>query len=284
VNEETAPTAHFFTCTSSYFTAVGIALVSGRVFETGDTSETEPVALVNQTAAERFWPRGGALGSRLSTDGGKGWTRIVGIVGDVINPDIENLHVPQVYFPAAQSPQARMVVLARTEDDPGSYADRLRSHVWALDPSQPVEKVRTFSEIHDEIFAESYALLTLFGIFAGFALVMASMGIYGVMSYSVNQRRREISLRMALGASARDVVRLVVGAGAKLVLMGAAIGWLGALLANRMLASVLFGVSSVDVASLVGVPAILITVALTANYIPARRAARIDPMASLRAD
>ena len=177
-----------------------------------------------------------------------------------------------------------MIVVARTEDDPGSYADRLRGHVWALDPGQPVDKVRTFSEIHYDVFAEDYALLTLFTIFAGFALLMASMGIYGVMSYAVNQRRREISVRMALGASAQDVLRLVVGAGAKLVFIGAAIGLIGALLANRMLASVLFGVSSVDVASLVVVPAVLITVALTANYIPARRAARIDPMASLRAD
>ena len=283
-NEETAPTAHFFTCTPSYFTALGISLVSGRVFETGDTSETERVALVNQTAAERFWPRGNALGALLRTDGGSGWTRIVGIVGDVVNPDIKNLHVPQVYLPASQSPQARMIVVARTEDDPGSYADRLRGHVWALDPSQPVDKVRTFSEIHYDVFAEDYALLTLFAIFGGFALVMASMGIYGVMSYAVNQRRREISVRMALGASAQDVLRLVVGAGAKLVFIGAAIGLLGALLVNRMLASVLYGVSSVDVTSLVVVPAVLVAVALTANYVPARRAARIDPMTSLRAD
>ena len=188
----------------------------------------------------------------MHTDGGGGWTRIVGIVGDVVNPYIQNLHVPQVYLPASQSPQARMIVVARTEDDPASGADALRGHVWALDPAQPVDKVRTFSEIH----------------------------------YDVNQRRREISVRMALGASAKDVLRLIVGAGAgaKLVFVGAAMGLLGAFLVNRILASVLFGVSSVDVTSLIAVPAVLVAVALTANYVPARRAARIDPMTSLRAD
>lgn len=283
-NAETAPTAHFFSCTPGYFTAMRISVVRGRVFENIDTSETERVALINQTAAERYWPRGDALGARFSTDDAGGWTRVVGIVGDVINPDIQNLHVPQIYLPATQAPQARMVVVARSEDEPGTYADALRSHVWELDPSQPVDNVRTFSELHYEEFAENFALVTLFAIFAGFALVMASMGIYGVMSYAVNQRRREISVRMALGASAGDVLRLVVGAGAKLVFVGSAFGLLGALLVNRALASVLFGVSNVDVASFVVVPVVLIAVALTANYVPARRASQIDPMTSLRAD
>ena len=176
-----------------------------------------------------------------------------------------------------------MALAARTDSDPGALTGALRAHVAELDEDLAPE-VRTMAEIRDELFASSNAIIALFLIYAAFALVMASMGIYGVMSYSVSQRQHEISIRMAVGASAVDVLRMISAQGMKLILVGGAVGLLGALLVGRLLSSLVIGISTADPLTFAAVALVLGCVALVANYVPARRATQIDPMATLRTE
>jgi len=221
---------------------------------------------------------------QLVREGDEGpWIEIVGVVGDVAHLDENNPTVPQIYLAFTQSPATAMSVVARTAGDPGALADPLRALVLSLEPDASVQ-TRTLLELRREVFASADGGIALFAIFAGFALVMAAMGIYGVMSYAVSQRERELGIRMALGADRTDVTRMVAAQGAKWVVVGALAGLVGAVLLGRMLSGVIFGVSLFDPPTFASVTGILVVVAFLSNWVPARRATRVDPIATLRAE
>lgn len=281
------PTVYTDVVTEEYFDVLGIPLLAGRTFDSGDNPQTLQVALVSQEAADRFWPNGDAIGSRVRIQSGPDapWRQIVGVVGNVAGGnDIQNLDVPQVYVPFAQSPRASMVLFARLGAAEAAVAGLVREEVWALDPQQPIDDVRTMGEYIYDLNAIGFAMVSLFMVFAFFALVMAGMGIYGVMSFMVSQRTREIGLRMALGAERSSVLGLVLGQGGRLLAIGGAIGIGIAFLLSRLSASLVFGVEPTDPVTFVGVPVVLAVLALLANLVPARRATRIDPMTALRND
>ncbi len=278
------PVGFVMTVTPGYMDLLGIPLMKGRAFGAQDDEESFRVALVSREAAERFWPDNDAVGARfrIVREGAEEWIQVVGVVADLRSAREAEKGDPQIYVPFAQNPESAMIVLARTAGDPALLGPGLRQAVWSVDPEQPVDEMRTMDEAIYERQSGNYALIMLFSTFAVFALVMAAVGIYGVMSYSVSQRSAEISIRRALGAESDDVSRMILGQGAKILVLGIAAGMVGAFLLSRMVAGIVFGISATDPVTFIGVPAILGLVALVANYVPARRATKIDPMTALR--
>ena len=264
-----------------------IPLVRGRTFDRQDRPETLPVALVSREAADRFWPEQAALGRRIriGVEATAPWREIVGIVENIVGGnDPTNLTVPQLYVPASQTPRRSMVLLARANGDEGPLTGAIRQEVGAIDPEQPVDDVRTMADYVYDLNSFGYAVITLFITFALFALAMAAMGIYGVMSFMVSQRSREIGVRIALGAERNSVLRMVLAQGGRLVLLGSVIGLGIGFLLSRLTANLVVGVGPNDPVTFIGVPLVLFAIALLANFIPAHRATRIDPMETLRAE
>jgi predicted permease len=281
------PSAYTLLITPDWFDVLEVPIVRGRGIEAGDTEDRTPVVVINRLAAERYWPDADPIDQRIRIGGDADapWLRVVGITeGTVAGNDIENPEAPQIFLPFAQSPAQSMVLMARTRGKPAALVDPIRREVTAIDPDQPIDDVRTMSEFIYDLNAVGYALGTLFTVFSLFALVMAAMGIYGVMSYMVSQRAREISLRMALGAERRDVLRMVLVRGGRLILVGAVLGIGLAWLLSRLIAGLIYGVSPTDPVSFLGIPAVLALIAFAANYIPAFRATRITPMSAMRQD
>ena len=281
------PSAFTNTVSPGFFELTGIPVFAGRNFTPADIADSNPVALVNRAAASRYWPDEDPLLQRIRLVGSEPedeWLHVIGVVGDVHTGDPDNPEVPQLYLPFAQNPAAGMALLIRTSADPLAFVDTVRAEVWALDPDQPIDDVRTIAQIKYDRLSDAYVFIAMFVVFAGFALAMASAGIYGVMSYSVGQRTREIGVRMALGAHAYDVMKMIVRHGLALITAGVALGLVGAYGAAQLMAGILFEVSAFDPLTFLGVPTLLVIVAMLANYLPARRATRIDPMASLRSE
>jgi predicted permease len=263
-----------------YFRAMGIPLQSGELVPDRPTSEIPPV-LLSEATARRLWPGEEAVGRRMLAPWG-GELMVVGIVGDVRQVDLTAEPQPAVYLSQFNAPRQSTNVVVRTASDPLALAGAIRAIVAEMDPDQPVRSISTISEIMSESVARDRFFTLLFGIFGGLALVLAAIGIYGVLSYSVGQRTREFGVRMALGAQAADVLRMVVASGMTLVAAGVVIGLVAALALTRVMAGLLFGVSHTDPVTFVAVPAILIAVALAASLLPAYRATRVDPMTALR--
>jgi putative ABC transport system permease protein len=285
--EEETPSAYFFTVSPGYFSTMTTPLRRGRDFSSSDDPGGAPVAIINEEAGRRFFAGADPLGRRLRLASARPDApalEIVGVVSDVAHLDDRMPTVPQVYVPFSQSPSKTMSVVVRASGDPALLADPMRNHVESLDPKQGVEDIRTMDDLRAEVFSSADAVIALFVIFAAFALAMASMGIYGVMSYSVSQREREIGIRIALGADHSELMKMIAREGAKLVVLGSGIGLAGALLVGRMLSGVVFGVSVTDPATYVSVTLLLGLVALVANWVPARRATRVDPIATLRTE
>jgi putative ABC transport system permease protein len=273
-----------------FFEALGTPLLEGRTFTAGEVRDPRATAVVvNQGLARRFWPDGGALGRSLSLVGPGTNTTLV-IVG--IAPDVQfeefGEETPQsrlnVYLPLARAGRRGMALLVRTERDPALVAGAARRALHELDPGSPVYDVRTMSEVRAFTTWEQRFLGKAMGYFACAALLLACLGVYGVLAHAVSRRTREIGIRMALGAKPKDVVRLVVRQGATLVAAGAGAGLLLSLGLTRLLRGVLYGVSASDPAAFVGMAALLAGVVLLASYLPARRGARTDPIAALRSD
>jgi predicted permease len=283
--DEEAPSAYRFVAGPGYLQVMGIPILAGRDFSSSDREGSAPVALLNKSAADRYFAGEMPIGRRirLSSDEADRWIEVVGVVGDVVHLDDELPRAPQFYLPFAQAPSPDATVVARTTE-PALFAESLRAEVDALGADDALAGVRTMKEISEEELANADAITVLFGIFAGFALIMASMGIYAVMSYAVSQRERELSIRLALGAKRNDVLRMVVLQGAKLSMAGMAVGLVGALLLSRLLDGAVFGMSLSHPATYALVTAALGAVALLSNYAPARRATRLDPIAALRAE
>jgi putative ABC transport system permease protein len=271
-------------CTPDYFQTMGISILKGRGFTEQDRSGSTPVILVSETLARRYWPEGDAVGKRMRFEGPlekAPWMEVIGIVQDVKH----ELNLPvtsDYYLPHAQDSWNAMVLVARTSTDPASMSDSIRQQVLAIDKDQPVFDVRTMHEVRAiSVALYSFGSATM-GIFAIIALVLAAIGIYGVMAFAVTQRTQEIGIRMALGARAIDVLKMIVKTGMSLATIGVIAGLVGAFAITRLMASLLFGVSPTDVVTFAFVAAGLLLVALLACYIPARRAIKVDPLVALR--
>ena len=269
--------------TPGYFDAIGTSLRSGRLFNDHDDANSTPVILINETLARRFMPRQQPIGQRIDLGGDEKEIReVVGVVADVKNDDFDEQPDPAVYVPHAQKPSRTMSLVIRATQDPTRLASAVRSEVQALDPSLPVSNIKTVNQMIDERISAKRLMTYILAVFGLTALLLASVGIYGVMSYAVTQRTQEIGIRMALGARAIDVLKLVVRNGMSLALIGMAIGLAGAYALTRLLANLLFHVTPTDSLTFAAVSLSLILVALLACYIPARRATKVDPLVALR--
>jgi putative ABC transport system permease protein len=266
---------------------MGVPLVAGREFSERDTKDSPPAVVVNQTLATRVFPGEEAVGQRLMFTGGGGPpVEIVGVVGDERVNGLDAPVTPVVYYPYLQDtpPPPGTGVLVRTQGDASALAGAVRREVLSLEPATLVFGVRTMEEIIADspaTFMRRYPTI-LIGVFAAVAFLLASVGIYGVVSYTVSQQTHEIGVRMALGAQTRDVLRLVVGRGMAMALVGVGVGLVGAFALTRLMSSLLFGVSPTDPLTFAAVAALLVAVALAACLVPARRATRVDPMTALR--
>jgi putative ABC transport system permease protein len=281
------PVGDFILVTPEYFRAMGVPILRGRAFNDADREGAPLVCVVNQTLARQFFPGEDPLGKRLKQGGTdhpqNPYMEIVGVVGDVKYEGLEAKTEPAYYLPFAQNGWGDMSLVVRSSvTDPAALVPAVRGELRALDPELPVAGVRTADELLTRSVAQPRFRTLLLAVFSAMALVLAAIGIYGVMSYTVARRTHEIGLRMALGAEGRDVLRLVVGQGVRLTLVGVLLGLAGALLLTRVLSGLLFGVSATDPLTLVCVPLLLAFVALLACYVPARRAAKVDPLVALR--
>ena len=276
--------AGYSTITGDYFRALQIPLLAGRTFELRDNAEGPKVVIINESAAKRHYRSpADAIGKRLNMWRDDKFPReIVGVVGDTKASSLTGESGAQIYVPHAQDPQWNfMAMVIRTAGDPAAFATTLRREVQALDKDQPVYNVRTMDDVVTNSLGTRRVSMQLFAVFACAALVLAALGIYGVMAYSVTQRTQEIGLRMALGAQKSDVLGLVIRQGMILSVIGVIVGLAGALALTRVIGNLLFGVTATDPATFVAIPLLLLFVALLACYLPARRAARLDPVRAL---
>jgi putative ABC transport system permease protein len=287
---ESIPIVSFIQVTPGYFRALSIPVLEGRAFTEADNSDQSPkVAIINATLARRFFAGVDPIGQRITMgeDASKGpWLTVVGVVGDAALESLSDPRFPQVFSPHAQGveggPSGGMDLVVRTSADPLSVAAEVRGEVHALDKDQSVADVQTLGQVVSTSLAQPRLNTLLLGSFAALALLLAALGIYGVISYSVALRTREIGVRMALGAERADVLKLVVRHGMMLALAGGAIGLVGALLLTRLMSSLLYGIQPTDPPTFLAVLAMLAGVSLVASYIPARRATKVDPMVALR--
>ena len=295
--ESESNVSEFRVVTPGYFRTLGLRLVKGRFIEDSDQDQTTPVAVVNETVARANWPNEDPVGRRLrlldAAPPARGKTvmlTVVGVVVDAKNSSLTNPAKQEVFVPLRQRTSAvagmgdkrEMTLAVRTAAEPQNLVNAIRREVWALDRNIPVTDVQTMEQILETVTVQQRFNTTLLGIFAAAALVLAAVGIYGVLSYSVIQRTHEIGIRMALGAQTRDVLRLVIAQGMKPALTGVVIGLVGAFVLTRLMEKLLFGVGTSDPATFAAVGLLLPIVALLACYLPARRATQVDPLTSLR--
>jgi predicted permease len=273
-----------------YFQAMGIPLLAGRFFDDRDTLSNPRVVIVDERMALEYWPGGGAaraVGKRIhlvESTSGEYWETIVGVVGRVKQESLDSDPRIAFYLPHTQAPSRAVTVVLRSGADPAALMAAAKKEIRDLDPDLPIYSVRTMQQRVDESLARRRFFKLLLALFASLALAVAAIGIYGVMAYLVSQGTREIGIRMALGATERGILGLVVRQGMVLAIAGVAIGMAGALGLTRFLRTLLFGVPATDRVTFIAIPVLLATVALFASYIPARRAARTDAMVSLRCD
>jgi putative ABC transport system permease protein len=277
----------------NYFHTLGIPLLRGRYFTEQDNNETHGVVMINQTMARRYWPNEDPLGKRLQPqfpaakvpwrpESSNTWLTIVGVVADVKGDGSNDETAPEIYLPYLQNPSSLMNLLVRSRSDPLRLAQSVRAQILAVDVDQPVYNIKTMENVYSEAVAEPQVVTSLLATFAIIALALAAIGVYGVMSYSVLQRKHEIGVRMALGAHKQHVLKLIVGQGLKLVLIGVVIGLIAAFAATRIISNQLFGVTATDPAIFALVSLLLVAVAVLASYLPARRALKVDPIIALR--
>jgi predicted permease len=261
-------------------------LIAGRYFSLSDTDTSQQVVLIDEKMAKRFWPKGDAIGKRVRPGGGPNnknpWHTIVGIVGIVKQYGLDLDTRMVVYYPETQNPTYFMYVVARTSGDPAALSGAIIGQIHVIDPNLPVFDVSTMDARVSRSLARQRFSMDMLGAFAGFALLLAAVGVYGVMSYLVTQGTRDIGVRVALGAQQADILRLVLKQGMALTLVGIVAGLAGAAALSRVMGSLLFGVASTDFATFTSVAVLLALIAFAACYIPARRAMRVDPLVALR--
>ena len=283
--EDRTPEADQRIVTPDYFKAMGISLVRGRFFDDRDSDSAPPVAIVDESLAETYWPGQDPIGRRLHTSGFKStapWMTVVGVVRQVRNRTLEARSRVEVYWPENQQPASAMTLAVLTSGNPMNLVPTIQREVSSIDPDLPVFSVRTMTQVMGESLQRGRLALILLAAFAGLALLLASVGIYAVTAYGVTQRRMEIGVRMALGADRGQVLRLVMSSGAATIAMGLGFGLVLSLLLTRLMSGLLFGVQASDPWALGGAALILMFAALLAIFIPARRATKVNPMVALR--
>ena len=285
---QSAPGASFVFADENYFKTLGVPLLTGRFFDEHDVPGGPLVTIVNETLARRYFPDGNAVGKRLKQGGAERpnnpWMEVVGVVGDIKYSGLDAPPEPAYYLADRQQPLTRRFVMVRTAADPRSALNAIRSAVSALDRDLPVSRLYTLDQLMNESVAAPRFRTTLVTLFAILGLVLAAVGIYGVMAYTVSERTRELSVRVALGATRREVLRMVMAEAAALAAAGVVLGIAGAAATTRLMAALLFGVTPTDPSTFASIAAILMTIALAGSYVPARRATRVDPMATLRSE
>ncbi len=269
--------------TPGYFNAMSIPLIRGRDFANGDTYGTPDVVVINEEMARQFWPDEDALGQRVRVGEGP-WRTIIGIVGSVKNRGLDAEPRQEMYWPYYQGAIPGGTFVVRTESNPEAMTAAIRSAIGEVDKDQPLSDMRTLEQVMSESVAPRRFNMLLLAVFAGVALLLAAVGLYGVISYSVTQRTHEIGIRMALGARPADVMKLVVGQGLVLTAIGIGMGLVGAYFLTQFMATLLFGVNATDLSVFIAIPSLLASVALIASVVPARRAIRVDPMVALRSE
>jgi putative ABC transport system permease protein len=282
---EPSPHADQRIITPDYFRAMRIPLLRGRYLSDSDGASAPAVVVIDDVLAKTFWPKDDPLGKKITQgDAQKGpWITVVGVVANVKHRALDIAPKGVVYWPHTQSDAVnKMTLVVLTKSEPTSLAASVRGEVQGLDKDQPVYAIKTMEQYLTESVAPNKFSVLLLALFAGVAMILAAVGIYGVMSYSVTQKTHEIGIRMALGARRTDVLRQVVTQGMMLALAGVGAGLIGAAIVTRLMSSLLFGVSATDPITFAGVAIVLAAVAGFACYVPARRATRVDPMVALR--
>jgi predicted permease len=285
IDSERAPVAEFASISPDYLQVLQVPLLAGRNFAEADTDKSQQVVLIDRTLQRRYWPNEDPLGKQVSFGGRPGQNptfTVVGVVGDIKSDGFDAPTAPHIYLPVRQSPGYASVVFLRSAGNPEALGESIRHEVQSIDPNIPVFSVRTMDQVIARSMAERRFALQLLGIFAGVALLLAAIGIYGVMAYSFSQRTHEIGIRIALGAQRMDIFRMAVSEGMQLVAIGLVIGLLGAAALTRSVRSMLFDVSPADPITFVGISLTLAGVAFLACYVPAQRATRVDPLVALR--
>jgi putative ABC transport system permease protein len=268
----------------AYFRTLGIRLIRGRFPDERDTTAAPMTALISETAARQYWPQEDPLGKRLTLDH-TSWfptVEIIGVVADIKTNELNQPAYPEIYTPMAQLPSDDGQLILRTRTDPTTLLASVREELGRIDRDMPLRAVNTMEGVIAETLWRARLSAWLLGLFAALAAALAAAGLYGVLSYAVSQRTPEVGLRLALGAQAGDVLRMVLGEGFKLAIAGLALGLVAAFAVSRLLASQLFGVTPTDPLTYAGVALLLIAVALVACWIPARRATKVDPLVALR--
>jgi predicted permease len=282
---EPGPDEELRTITPNYFRVLQTPLLKGRFFNDADKADAPAVAIVNEALARKYFPNTDAVGKRITLDdmrmSNPKWITVVGVVGSVRHRGLDLEPQPEYYLPLAQSPGREMTLLVRSAQDPRTLTSAVRREILSLDSDLPIANVRTFEQVVSESIAPRRLSVVLLGVFAGIALLLASVGIYGVISYLVIQRTHEIGVRMALGAQRRDVLALVIGHAFKLVGIGAVLGLIFALFSTHALGALLYNVGAFDLPTFAAVALGLGVVALLASYLPAARVLRSDPMLAL---
>ncbi len=276
--------------TADYLRTLGVPLKRGRFFTEADTADSPPVVILSEAAAEKYFPDEDPIGKRIemgwsrSTDKKRAGGEVVGIVGNVKELGLDEEFPAEIYLPMRQWPVGRMTIVARTAVPPMSLADEVKAAVRELDSNLPVNQIRTVEDVVAESIAQPRFYMLLLGVFAAVALLLAAIGIFGVMSYTVSQRTREIGIRMALGAQGGSVVSMVVGQAMALACVGLVVGVVAALALSRTMTTLLFDMSPTDPVTFATVAGVLAFVAFLASYLPARRAANVDPIEALRGE
>src|SRR5438874_2862855 len=268
-----------------YFHLLAIPLLRGRLFNDSDNDNTPQVALINQAMAQSYWPNEDPLGKRFkAAKADAPWITVVGVIANARTQSLAQADLPQIYLDLYQTGAKRLAILLRGHLRAAAIGDAVREQVQSLDPTLPVSGAETLNETVSASLAQRRFLMEIVALFALTALLLAGLGIYGVISYIVSERTHEIGIRLALGAGKIDVMRLVMGQGVRLAITGAAVGLIGALIASHLMAGLLYGVRPTDPPTFAGVALLLMGVALFACYVPARRAMRVDPIVALRCE
>jgi putative ABC transport system permease protein len=278
------PVAELNVVSPDYFRTLGVPLVGGRIFDGRDRLDKPRVAIANQALAQHRWPAMDPLGRRVSIDNGKTWTQIIGVIGDVREHGLDQQPEDLIYLPFAQYPQSSPSLVARTQGDPMNVARTAVQRLYEVDPNQPAGRIQSLEQLRADSIAAPRLTANLLGLFALLALAIAAAGISGVMALSVSQRTHEIGVRMAIGARPAEIVRMILRQGMGLAIVGVALGLGGALALASAVKSLLFGVTPTDPTTFALVAAALSAAAFAACYIPARRAAQVDPLRALRTE